>query len=434
MNYAAHALTASEVFQEPSDANVFGSMAPDFVGMAGSRLQQEVSNQELADGIQLHLATDRVFNGHPEFIAIKKKYRQIYQESLDNGPSRLLADPGTEMLLDGFVLQKNAGTDAYLLGMSAVNNPGLNFWEAARDSLKFGAYCMKHARIGVPDFYHDPLTVAQRLQRRVQDRPKLQFSESKLPFIAEVMGEQQKDLAVIANELIEDTILQLRTERDDPSEMPEIGPVSLIVPDIAVSVSRVDEQDKIDLRPGERLQPSRTNRANFATGRKAAKTALTKVGYTHADYSAIPKGTQGHPRFPDNFVGSISHTDEWVIAVAAREEDYATVGVDIERADRMLTEKVAQHVATQSELERFAHLGSLAPLVIASIKEAAYKAMWPYAQRYIGFKEVETFSADDSTFVLQPKSDALKVELGETSVTATIVVDRKWLVAVAYSN
>jgi 4'-phosphopantetheinyl transferase EntD len=89
-----------------------------------------------------------------------------------------------------------------------------------------------------------------------------------------------------------------------------------------------------DLYPEEaaRLEPMvARRRATFSSGRAAARMALVAAGA-----EAGPIGQRGTaPDPPLGWTLSISHTDHWAVAIAARADDVAGLGVDIEQVERM---------------------------------------------------------------------------------------------------
>ncbi len=99
----------------------------------------------------------------------------------------------------------------------------------------------------------------------------------------------------------------------------------------------------------------RRSQQEFLRGRQAAYAALRSVGFVDdragnpaslqlkpveldpstdltVSYltSVIGKNQDRSPRWPAGFVGSISHSRNWVVAAAARGEDYASIGIDSE--------------------------------------------------------------------------------------------------------
>lgn len=126
----------------------------------------------------------------------------------------------------------------------------------------------------------------------------------------------------------------------------------------------------------------------FVGGRLALASARKQLG---APPDAVLPNTRGAPQLPAGFVGSVSHKRTIAVAMAARDLG-AKIGVDVEDYGPPRP-GIADRVLRPSEL---AELHGLPPerfwislLLRFSIKEAVYKALDPYVQRYVGFLEAE---------------------------------------------
>ncbi|MCP4498908.1 MAG: 4'-phosphopantetheinyl transferase superfamily protein [Deltaproteobacteria bacterium] len=122
---------------------------------------------------------------------------------------------------------------------------------------------------------------------------------------------------------------------------------------------------------------------------------------------AILAGERGAPTLPVGFDGSISHKDD-IAAAACRTAPAsrnAFVGVDVE----LLSEKkrdVSRYILTEREILAL-NESALSDdekrervLRVFSLKEALYKALDRFVQRYVGFKEVEINWAKDTPQIL----------------------------------
>jgi 4'-phosphopantetheinyl transferase EntD len=193
------------------------------------------------------------------------------------------------------------------------------------------------------------------------------------------------------------------------------------------------EASLADLLPAAR-------RGTFVGGRMAIREALRR---TVADTIAIPpvlRSMRGAPLLPPGMVGSISHKQHIALAVVApRAGRLRHAGVDLELrptshdlerpsiASRILTERerIALYAATTDELERRERT-----LVHFAIKEAVYKSVDPFVERYVRFAEVELEIGTDSADVT-----LLLPELSEddVQVRAQWHMDGPWIVASAFS-
>lgn len=121
-------------------------------------------------------------------------------------------------------------------------------------------------------------------------------------------------------------------------------------------------------------------------GRLALRTALQRLGIPAPP---LLPNARGAPRMPRGMVGSISHTRTLAVALVAEDAGW-TVGVDIER--RTLGRRdISRHVLTEPEQAEIAHLTpeqrGEGIMLRFSLKESIYKAIDPFVQRHVGFRE-----------------------------------------------
>ena len=114
-------------------------------------------------------------------------------------------------------------------------------------------------------------------------------------------------------------------------------------------------------------------RLEFAAGRHLARRLLRRLG---AEVEAVLRQPDGSPRWPDAYVGSISHCTELCIAAVAPRREVAAVGVDIEPR-RPLEQELWDELFTAAEQRwLLEHDSSRVPWsrVLFSAKEALYKS------------------------------------------------------------
>lgn len=147
--------------------------------------------------------------------------------------------------------------------------------------------------------------------------------------------------------------------------------------------------------------------AEFFHGRQLARQALQQLGHGGVQ---IPIGPHRQPHWPPGVVGSISHTDGLVAALAvplppgAGAE--AGVGVDVERilAPAAIAE-VAASVLTMAERGRLQALAApdwpLAFSLVFSAKESLFKSAFPAVGRYFDFSAAEVVGIDTRRALVQ---------------------------------
>lgn len=126
----------------------------------------------------------------------------------------------------------------------------------------------------------------------------------------------------------------------------------------------------------------------FAAGRLCARLLLREFGIRQF---ALEVGAHRQPLWPENVVGSITHTTGFCAAVAARKENLRSVGIDTEIAGSVKTE-LWRGICTPSEAAWLQALPEAeqiaAATLIFSAKEAFYKCQFTVTQERLGFHDV----------------------------------------------
>ena len=173
--------------------------------------------------------------------------------------------------------------------------------------------------------------------------------------------------------------------------------------------------------------PSGTDReSEFKSGRTAVRAALATLGLEVGDLLAGPFG----PEWPDGFVGSLSHSAGTAVAIAAKSSDRATLGIDIERRDRRLDDRVIRRIATPAELDWVSAFGSdgVEALRLFCAKEATYKALSRFIPTRVSFADVE-FRHRAAGYLSGKLSSSAARHAPVSEVTARTVVIDEFVVA-----
>ncbi len=130
-------------------------------------------------------------------------------------------------------------------------------------------------------------------------------------------------------------------------------------------------------------------RLEFAMGRDCARRAMVVLGRAKAP---LPRGRDRMPIWPDDLVGSITHTDAWAAAaVARRDEGFVAIGIDLEPADELAPD-LWESVCTPAEQATLAAvLGvtqGVAAHIIFGMKEAAFKCQFPISRTMLEFADL----------------------------------------------
>lgn len=116
----------------------------------------------------------------------------------------------------------------------------------------------------------------------------------------------------------------------------------------------------------------------FSAGRACARKVLHQLGIDHYPLLADRERV---PLWPENILGSISHTEGSCLAVATKKGRLQGIGIDVERINRSVYD-IKRMICVPTELDFLARLNcdekQLSYLMlIFSAKESVYKALYP---------------------------------------------------------
>lgn len=150
----------------------------------------------------------------------------------------------------------------------------------------------------------------------------------------------------------------------------------------------------------------------FASGRLCARAALSELGLATVPVLAGPDRA---PVWPTGFAGSITHTEDYCVAVAAKlntiDPTFRALGVDAERVGavtpdlwpQLMRDEEVSLLLQVSELQREVNAS-----LIFSAKEAFYKAQYPITYGWINFDDVAVELGEHS-FILTLRNTALPI-------------------------
>lgn len=210
--------------------------------------------------------------------------------------------------------------------------------------------------------------------------------------------------------------------------------VALALPGVAV-VEQFGEPVYAPVLPGEeeavaRALPAR--RLEFASTRQCARQALAALGLPS---TAIPRGQHREPTWPSGVVGSITHCAGYRAAAVATGATAASIGIDAE-PDEPLPAGVLRYVTVPDDRVELARLAEQHPGVhwdklLFSAKESVYKAWFPLAGRWLGFRGATLrFDVPSRTFkaLLLVPGPRIGEQPPLTSFTGRWLVDRGLIV------
>ncbi len=168
----------------------------------------------------------------------------------------------------------------------------------------------------------------------------------------------------------------------------------LFGPAVAVVETRTPGIDESLLWPSEASllgDVVEKRRWDFVAGRRCARLAMAELGH---EPEPVMIGPRREPVWPDDLVGSITHTRgpdgrPYAAAVAAHRRACRGLGVDAE-PDEALPAEIVDRILFDEERDwadsttDVTYPGRL----IFCAKEAAYKVWYPMTRRWLGFEDV----------------------------------------------
>lgn len=135
----------------------------------------------------------------------------------------------------------------------------------------------------------------------------------------------------------------------------------------------------------------------FRAGRRLTAEVLAQLGAGRCD---VAQNADRSPAWPRGFIGSISHSDGFVYAAAARRADVRGVGIDVES---VMSPQAAGEIASlcfnaaeASLMQRADALPRPTLTACFSAKEALFKCLYPIARRMFDFTDAEVVGFDSA--------------------------------------
>lgn len=203
MNFVGHAHVALTIRSDPTF--VLGSMLPDFASMGRTRLER-VDDRDVAEGVALHHRTDDAFHACPAFVRLCTETSvSLEQQGLPWGAARAAAHVGTELLLDGFLLDAPGTERAAHDAVRALEEPAVvaSIRVHAAGAERWAELLARVRGRGLPDFYRDPVAVADRLIAILAPRPRLAIGEEHRETLRAAMRALRPQVAKDTNSMVE---------------------------------------------------------------------------------------------------------------------------------------------------------------------------------------------------------------------------------------
>lgn len=132
---------------------------------------------------------------------------------------------------------------------------------------------------------------------------------------------------------------------------------------------------------------------DFTLGRSCARAALASLDPSLGGLPLL-RGGDRTPRWPEGYVGAITHHKGRAATAVARRADYTGIGLDLE-AQRPLSAGMRGRLLRPEERARLEGLkgpaAELLAMIVFSAKESIYKCLHPVTGVYLGFQDAEVF-------------------------------------------
>lgn len=196
-------------------------MLPDFVSMAGLRLESVHGDAPLERGVAFHHVCDDAFHGAPLFIDLMERAReQLERDGLDSGPAMAIGHVGVELLLDGHLVARGGITPSYRYAMSEAADVAvlLRFagLSAEQGQSRWRSLCERLQDAPVPQRYTEPAFVADRLIRILSTRPRLAVPFGREPLVFDWARRAAPKVAASAEALFEQVEARLLAAGAEP--------------------------------------------------------------------------------------------------------------------------------------------------------------------------------------------------------------------------
>ena len=158
-----------------------------------------------------------------------------------------------------------------------------------------------------------------------------------------------------------------------------------------------------------RLHPEEAALARTFKGRRQVEFVGGRLAWRALQPQGDPLGVgpRGEPLAPSGLSVSVAHKRDLALALVGAAAD-GTLGVDLEVDDRDRS-SIAPRVLGLAELEEVARLPEgerwASVLLRFALKEAAYKAIHPHLQRYVGFHEAEVLGGAPPRVTVTTRAD-----------------------------
>jgi hypothetical protein len=204
VNFVGHITVGLIARSAPSDTDfLLGTALPDFASMA--RLHLGPADGPLGRGMELHHAADSVFHRHEWFVDLERDVQHhLVAAGVERGGALACAHVGVELLLDGELMREPQTARAVDDVFVAISTPEPIVVDTAPEAerARWRTHLeMVSTRLDARS-YADPSSVAERLHRITQRRPRLAFDVAHVPTVAAQLALVQPRIAESSRDVV----------------------------------------------------------------------------------------------------------------------------------------------------------------------------------------------------------------------------------------
>lgn len=157
--------------------------------------------------------------------------------------------------------------------------------------------------------------------------------------------------------------------------------------------------ENLDILLTTNLQNSvKKRKATYLAGRYCAKQALLQAGYAESPILIPTAASHPGPVWPENWVGSITHTDDLACSAVGKVSEFRGIGIDVEKIKNkeLSYAELWTQVIHKSEdviLKKIPEMPKEKLFYLFfSMKESIYKCFFPLTSYFFDFHDIEIFS------------------------------------------
>ncbi|RBO83868.1 4'-phosphopantetheinyl transferase family protein [Marinomonas aquiplantarum] len=187
-------------------------------------------------------------------------------------------------------------------------------------------------------------------------------------------------------------------------------------------------------KPNEYARWRSKRKETYLAGRLAVQLAQSAQNLPLFD---VIRGNDGAPIWPSKYLGSISHTDNEAVAIVIESAKLSIkgIGIDIERVQSATQLQDRELIGEAAEYDLLRKVGfdeNMAILVLFSLKESVYKALYPSVKQYFDFLDAELVELEEHHCCIRTKVKLSDAVPAEVLVTAAYQLQNANLLSVAY--